>query len=385
MTSTVIIDNLICNDTMSCPNMTLDGSDVISENSSSVLTNKTINSSTNDILISSSPLSDENINNILNQPLKIDSQPVFARGSIVNSDNIVNKPNLLTVRNSELTKPCNLLTLDGPNLSTMNYKVRTNPSNPAANQFFSNYYSENDLIGSIAFSKSSVNTNCEIYSAGDINLAFNNGFLQLPGAGLSVNNNGSILATNLGIMCLRDDIPSLTSSSILTNKTIDSANNTVRVNGTNINSLINQPLLSTSNVSFNMISQGLGSTIINRNSPITASIAGGGFTDVVSTVTASNTSGVIQLRLSANGVNGAVADYGYADYDYSFKFINFSGTVDMTAGVDANKSERNVGTGGFTNKITFAPIVTGTTVAVRISNTGTFPIRLFGYYIVIYL
>ena len=52
---------------------------------------------------------------------------------------------------------------------------------------------------------------------------------------------------------IADNVVYTTNLQTITNKTINSTNNTIEVNSTNINNLINQPLLTTSSPAFNSI------------------------------------------------------------------------------------------------------------------------------------
>jgi hypothetical protein len=58
--------------------MSISGSPVVSETSSSVLTNKTINSAVNSLTITSSPVVNTNINSLINQDVRTTSSPIFA-------------------------------------------------------------------------------------------------------------------------------------------------------------------------------------------------------------------------------------------------------------------------------------------------------------------
>jgi hypothetical protein len=77
---------------------------------------------------------------------------------------------------------------------------------------------------------------------------------------LSINSNGNVNKSNITL----SSIVNSTANQTLTGKTIDSANNTLLVNGTNINSIINQDVRTSANASFNSVTLGtLNTDFIN--------------------------------------------------------------------------------------------------------------------------
>ncbi len=137
------------------------------------------------------------------------------------------------------------------------------------------------------------------------------------------------------------------------------------------NNPINQLLNTTDSIIFNQISQALGASMIYRISPITLSFGGASSIDILNLTIPINTYGFVQLRLAGFGLNAGVVDYGYGEYDYSFA---------NSAGIDSNKSEQNIGSGGYGGKISISPLVSGTIFAIRITSSATFSIGIFGYY-----
>jgi len=124
---------------------------------------------------------------------------------------------------------------------------------------------------------------------------------RIASGGPSLNNTSTVIAVDSsGNMCLRDNIaltsqiPSLAgyvdlnSAQTLTNKSIDSATNTITVNSTNVNSLLNQAVLTTSSPSFASLSLTSNTTWVDI--PSVQTISGAKTFSGITTISNSTTS-----------------------------------------------------------------------------------------------
>lgn len=133
-TTTVYLENLVCDQSIDCPNMTLNGSPVLSENSSSVLSNKTIDSANNTITITNSPLVATNINQLVNQDIRTTASPQFVNETITNRLTIdgSNRTSIL-IYNDSLTNLSNDIQFFHRNDKVFGaFAIGTNPSTEEA-------------------------------------------------------------------------------------------------------------------------------------------------------------------------------------------------------------------------------------------------------------
>jgi hypothetical protein len=168
--------------------------DLVNTTMSQTLTNKTINSANNTLQVNGT-----NINSLIDQDLRTTSTPTFAD---ISADEV--STNLITAQTGNTVSIINSAT-----------------------------FSVNSTTGQMT---------CFIVNANN---------LILTSVSLD-NSKDQILVrdSSSGTIFYRNNITDASNSQTLTNKTINSANNTLQVNGTNINSLVNQDVRTTSNPSF---------------------------------------------------------------------------------------------------------------------------------------
>ncbi len=119
-------------------------------------------------------------------------------------------------------------------------------------------------------------------------------------------------------------------------------------------------------------------TVVGKWTVIKGAIFGASFSQLINFPV--TTSCTFQIRLTANGISGGLNEYGIGEYDYSFKAIWYAGALDLTAGVDSNKSEKNIGLGGFGGKLSFTTVVSGNSAIIRLTSSAAFNIYYAGFY-----
>lgn len=144
----------------------------------------------------------------------------------------------------------------------------TNASNAASSVSFQTNSTENAQVGFNASTNQLYNWTI---TAGDWKVGTNNAErLKILASGIANDNTvTNILGLQGTTLSYKNNIVDTTTAQTLTNKTIDSASNTVDVSGTNINTLINQAVTTSSSPTFTALTAGglnVSSSNINNNS-----------------------------------------------------------------------------------------------------------------------
>ena len=133
--------------------------------------------------------------------------------------------------------------------------------------------------------------------------------------------------------------------------------------------IVGASTITSGNTGVGEIIQRTSGTLVSRCVPISASI-GTGTATLLSTATSAGTGVTVLVYLTAHSIS--VPSNGYGEYDYSFKAYNDAGVLTVSNGVNGNKSEANLGGGGFGGKLSITCVAVGTDVVARITSTGTF-------------
>jgi hypothetical protein len=193
--------------------------------------------------------------------------------------------------------------------------------------------------------------------------------LRIPNGGIPTDNTITNILGVLGsTLTFKNNLLDTTTAQTLTNKTIDSASNTIDVNGTNINTLINQSLLTTANVTFGALNLNIGATTCLTKVPLTGTVPASSAVNIIAIAIPNNISAVVSVTLSANCLTGAAT--GYSDLMYDFKTVNNGGTLISSAGNNSAKSEANI-IGAYTGKLNLTSSNSGNSLILTLTSTLT--------------
>ena|ERR1700761_2656814 len=209
--------------------------------------------------------------------------------------------------------------------------------------------------------------------------------LRIPQTGIALDNTAtSILALQGATTTLvsKNNVIDTSSVQTLTNKTINSNNNTIiagAVSGTpNLNTVLNQNVSTTAIPQFEgMIFNNAGIQSL-RTYPVHGTVGPSGGAIMLTFVLPVNTSVVISTVFSAHCLNGS--DQGYSDFIYDFKLVN-TGTIVGSDGNNALSSEVNLIGGYVGNLVIFTTVTDAINVNVELSSTLADGTITYGGYI----
>jgi hypothetical protein len=198
------------------------------------------------------------------------------------------------------------------------------------------YHETSNYIGSIYTNLplSDVNNSAMVIECGGpVRLQGGVNSVTVPKTAFSVDNTADILAIKndigVGTLCKRDNVVTLTDNQILTNKTIDSASNTITVTNSplsavNVNNIINQDLRTTADVSFKSVA----AVGLKDSAPVTPGVYIG--------LDSSNNPGI--EICGANSTSTAYVDFSYQPNDYKgrISYANTTGRMSFNVNTSVN-------------------------------------------------
>jgi hypothetical protein len=317
--TTAVTLSSVANDNTPTHVLALNGSSVVvyktnvaDTASSQVFTNKTIDSASNTLTITSSPLSATNINSLLNQDVRTTATPTFAGVSLVNTLLLTTTSfHPITVNNTGMTSGSDIL-------------FQSNGTNQSA-------FGVNESLGT---------PESYVWNYANIPLKFgtnNSERLRIAASGIGTDNTmTNILGSSSGTLAYKTNLVDTSSTQTLTGKTLDSASNTLTVNSTNVNSLLDQDVRTTSDPTFDSVSLTSLTTVLSLFGGIFQWIGEGAQTTsnatpvVVKTyTTTSGRSYIFGVNLTGYAVSGPNA--GKAFYQNTQNgAVNNSGTLTLS-------------------------------------------------------
>lgn len=407
---------------------TVNSDDVVSKTATQVLTNKTIDSATNTITVTNSPLTASNVNTLINQDVRTSASPSFNALYATGQKSSIQYNTPLVALGADSSGDVGIEIVSATNKITyLDFSRVTNNYNGRIS-----YDQSTNIMRYYINGSEKANLSSSVYTFG-VDLRSN--IYKDHDGGNTAQINGDT-ATNKSI------------SQTFTNKTVDSATNTVTVTNSpliaaNINSLINQDVRTSasprflSSLQIDSTSTSYcqstcttttysnkffdGSTLFTYTYPLVSGTlalvsqipTNTSYVDLTTDQTASGTktfNGLIgsTFKLAASNTNniqfsvsgqvsgvssndiasvnlgstykflicrirlGAYAsnNCGLGEYDYSFKCLWDGSTLNVSGGTESVKSEVNVTT-GYLAKVSIGYTVSGSLVTFNIASTAS--------------
>jgi hypothetical protein len=358
--------------------VTVNGSGLLTASSIDTLTNKTIDSATNTLQVNGT-----NINSLINQDVRTTASPSFVTETLTDQ--------LLM------------------NTSAFHPVVINQSSNTSGNDVLFQKIGVNTF--GVGTNESTNESYTWTYAARDYKIGTSGSErLRILAGGIGNDNSiVNVLGLNGTTLVYKNNLIDTTSVQTLTNKTIDSASNTVQVNGVNINSLIDQDVRTTASPSWNTITcaQIAGaSTIINginfpafyasyianvnqdvrttaspsftgaswlvgvntamRQFPVKGSQAAAATTTILAVAVPLNTSISIFIELSAKCLDGTQT--GYTSFIIDRKAVNNAGVISLSNGINNTKSDTALA-GAYGGKVNIATAINGSNIDINLVTT----------------
>ncbi len=306
-------------------------------NLTQTLTNKTINSASNTILVGGT-----NINSLVDQDVRLGASPQFANPTITS--------NLL-------------ITTADQHAITVNQT-----STPAANDLLFKKSGVN--VFAVGTDESVLETYTWTHAARDYKIGTNNTErLRVASTGIANNNaTTNILGLQGTTLVYKNNLLDTNTAQTLTNKVIDSASNTLQVSGTNVNTLIDQDVRMSAMPTFSVVNSTNGTTQFGGR---VISYRGTTTTTTAATVTLITipvaTDSVMFLRtiMNAFGTAGSTANTSCGQR-MLHRITNVAGTV--TVSQISNQFQNAFATNLF-------PVASGSNVLIQITGIAANTIR----------
>ena len=277
-------------------------SDVVTAANSIVFSNKTIDSATNTITITNAPLAAANVNTLINQAVQTTSSPTFVTVNATNQFNVNGTATSGVLINQ-----------------TLNLGANTNGMAVQSGGVTKLFVGHNQSLDLCYFSST---PGMRILTGGGERI-------RILASGIALDNTPtSVLALNGTTLVTKNDVATAANSIVFSNKTIDSATNTITITNAplvaaNINTLINQDVETTASPAFvklGLTNQSMGCLYnTSLNLALSPIIAANVFVNVATTATQTLTPGV---NFTASNVS-----ITYTGVPTKFFIMSYSATV----------------------------------------------------------
>jgi len=209
--------------------------------------------------------------------------------------------------------------------------------------------------------------------------------LRIAAAGIA---NDNTLVNMLGLqgttLSYKNNVADTSTAQVLTNKTLDSASNTLTITNAplaaaNVNTLIDQALLMSSSPTFSVVTAvGVDWGTTSRTFSAAGNVAAGATISLFSSAIPASAAWTLEFHGSVRGDAGE----GFGEYRYSYRVYNNAGALVSGNGVSQDKSEVDVG-GGFVGNVAFSLTTGGANASLNIVSTLAGPLS-FGGLVTIY-
>ncbi len=388
--------------------VSVNGEDILTSSNVKTVTGKTLDVVDNSIIMGNL-IGTPNITDVIDQSLKTTDNVnfasvntiggVFAGGNIQGPTGLFNTINSVASDNTATINGVNPLTTATTLAANVNQDVRTTASPSFVNETLSNRLtlstaafhpiivnqSSNTSGNDILFQKTGVDifavgtneaTN-ETYtwtpSARDYKIGTSNTErLRIPAAGIVVNNAATNILAQVGTsLVTKNNLADTNTSQVLTNKTLDSAVNTLTItnaplSGTNINALINQDVRTTASPTFtsavNLTQTGNTTFSILSKSDLAYSAANGTFftAAVIGDINLRNQDTTKSLNL---GVGSTIPQLGITNTTVNYTATTINNFIGATKAITTYPIVSSSAAGATTVLVTI-PIPTNSAVSI---------------------